>query len=109
VTQFITADGSETGLLSSIKRFYLQDNKVIPNSVSNIANVPAQNSIDDAYCAAQKSAFGDTNTFAAMGGLKTISDSMDRGQVLVLSICVDYKTDMLWLDGSTPAGRSGPA
>jgi len=32
VTQFITADGTDTGTLKSIHRFYVQDGKVIPNS-----------------------------------------------------------------------------
>jgi cellulose 1,4-beta-cellobiosidase len=32
VTQFITDDGTDTGTLSQIKRFYVQGGKVIPNS-----------------------------------------------------------------------------
>jgi len=32
VTQFITADGTDAGALSQIKRFYVQGGKVIPNS-----------------------------------------------------------------------------
>lgn len=32
VTQFITDDGTDTGTLSEIKRFYVQNGVVIPNS-----------------------------------------------------------------------------
>jgi hypothetical protein len=34
VTQFITDDGTDTGSLKSIHRFYVQNGKVIPNSES---------------------------------------------------------------------------
>ena len=67
VTQFITADGTTTGTLSAIKRFYVQNGKVIPNSMSEISGVTG-NSITDAFCTAQKTAFGDTNEFEAKGG-----------------------------------------
>lgn len=36
VTQFITADGTDTGTLSEIRRFYVQNGKTIPNSVSKV-------------------------------------------------------------------------
>jgi cellulose 1,4-beta-cellobiosidase len=108
VTQFITADGTATGTLSAIKRFYVQNGVVIPNSVSNIAGVPAQNYVSDSWCVAQKTAFGDTNSFTAKGGLTTMGQSMDRGQVLVLSIWDDHAVDMLWLDSTYPTNSTSP-
>jgi cellulose 1,4-beta-cellobiosidase len=33
VTQFVTVDGTDTGALKQINRFYVQGGKVIPNSV----------------------------------------------------------------------------
>ena len=33
VTQFVTVDGTNTGALKQINRFYVQNGKVIPNSV----------------------------------------------------------------------------
>lgn len=108
VTQFITADGTATGALTSIKRFYVQNGKVIPNSVSNIAGVPSQNYVSDAWCTAQKTVFGDTNSFSAKGGLTAMGKSMDRGQVLVLSIWDDHAVNMLWLDSTYPTTSSKP-
>ena len=60
VTQFITADGTSSGKLSEIKRFYVQDGKQIANSNSTISGVSG-NSITDDFCNAQKTAFGDEN------------------------------------------------
>jgi len=108
VTQFITTDGTASGDLKEIKRFYVQNGKVIPNSVSNIAGIPSTNSITTDYCTAQKSVFGDTNTFASKGGLAGMGKSMDRGQVLVLSIWDDHAAQMLWLDSTYPVDSTKP-
>ncbi|KAJ7669074.1 glycoside hydrolase [Mycena rosella] len=89
VTQFV---GSP---ITSINRFYVQNGKVIPNSNSNIAGVTG-NSISDSFCAAQKTAFGDTNTFASKGGLAGMSEAAAAGMVLVMSIWDDYAANMLW-------------
>ena len=102
VTQFITADGTDTGDLSEIRRVYVQNGVVIQNSKSDIANVTG-NSITDDFCAAQKTAFGDDNTFAARGGLKVMGDAFERGMVLVMSIWDDYAAEMRWLDAPYPA------
>jgi cellulose 1,4-beta-cellobiosidase len=108
VTQFITADGTATDALTAIKRFYVQNGNVIPNSVSNIAGVPAQNYVSDSWCTAQKTAFGDINSFSAKGGLTAMGQSMDRGQVLVLSIWDDHAVDRLWLDSTYPTTSTKP-
>ncbi|KAF8335802.1 cellobiohydrolase 1 [Cantharellus anzutake] len=101
VTQFITTDGTENGDLTEIKRFYVQNGRVIPNSQSKISGVSG-NSITDPYCSAQKVAFGDTNSFSKHGGLKTVGESLARGHVLVLSLWDDYDADMHWLDSTYP-------
>ena len=36
VTQFITHDGTDTGDLVEMRRIYLQDGKIIENSLTNI-------------------------------------------------------------------------
>jgi cellulose 1,4-beta-cellobiosidase len=108
VTQFITSNGTASGTLTEIKRFYVQNGVVIPNSESNITGVPAQNYISDSWCVAQKTAFGDTNSFTARGGLTAMGESMDRGQVIALSIWDDYAADMLWLDSTYPANDTNP-
>jgi len=108
VTQFITADGTTTGALSAINRFYVQDGVVIPNSQSTISGVTG-NSITDAFCTAQKTAFGDTNEFATKGGLATIGAALKKGMVLVMSIWDDHSADMLWLDAPYPPTKSASA
>merc|ERR1711860_168494 len=60
------------GDLVEIKRFYVQDGRVIRQPFTNIPNLkgPQFNSLTDATCAAQKEAMGDKNDFAAKGGMK---------------------------------------
>lgn len=102
VTQFITDDGTDTGNLAEIKRFYVQNGKTIPNSASNFPNFPADNSITDDFCNAQKQLFGDKNAFEGIGGLKVMGGALSRGVVLVMSLWDDYAADMLWLDSNYP-------
>ena len=108
VTQFITSDGSDTGTLSEIRRFYVQNGAMVPNSQSTIAGVDG-NSITDDFCEAQKTAFGDTNTFASLGGLAQLGKAFEQGMVLVLSIWDDYAASMLWLDSSYPTNKDPSA
>jgi len=101
VTQFITADGTATGTLSEIKRFYVQNGVTIANSASNVAGVTG-NSLTAATCAAQKTAFGDKDVFATHGGFTSMSKAFGSGMVLVLSLWDDYAANMLWLDSTYP-------
>lgn len=101
VTQFLTDTGTASGTMNEIKRFYVQNGVVIPNSMSNVAGVTG-NSITTAFCNAQKTAFGDTNDFATHGGLGSMSTAMKGGMVLVLSLWDDYAVDLLWLDSDYP-------
>lgn len=105
VTQFITSDGTSTGTLTAIKRFYVQNGVVIPNSMSDISGVTG-NSITDSFCNAQKTAFGDTNSFEADGGLTAMGNALSRGMVLVLSLWDDHAVDMLWLDSTYPVNST---
>ena len=90
VTQFITgADGS----LSSIKRFYVQDGTVIPNSESTIEGTSG-NEINAEYCSAQKVAFGDTDNFADKGGLAQMSKALEGDMVLVMSLWDDVSSQL---------------
>lgn len=105
VTQFITDDGTDSGTLSEIKRFYIQDGKVIANAASNIDGVTG-NSITSDFCTAQKKAFGDDNVFAQQGGLSKMGDAMANGMVLVLSLWDDHYANALWLDSSYPTNAT---
>ena len=53
VTQFITEGNTDDGDLIDIRRFYVQDGKVIPNSNISIAGVTGD-SITDKVCADMK-------------------------------------------------------
>ncbi|KAF2866245.1 exoglucanase-like protein 1 precursor [Massariosphaeria phaeospora] len=97
VTQFI-GSGSQ---ISDIKRFYVQGGKVFANSDSTIPGVTG-NSITEAFCTAQKSVFGDTSSFATLGGLNEMAASLARGHVLVMSLWDDHAVNMLWLDSTYP-------
>ncbi|KAF8323706.1 cellobiohydrolase I [Clavulina sp. PMI_390] len=105
VTQWITADGTDTGTLSEIRRFYVQNGKVIPNSQSTISGVTG-NSLTDSFCTAQKTAFGDTNSFSSNGGMAQMSKSLAQGVVLVMSLWDDHTADMLWLDSDYPTTKA---
>jgi len=102
VTQFITSDGTDNGQLSEIKRFYVQNNFVIPNSNTNFPGISNYNSITDQFCNDQKKLFGDKNDFEAKGGLKGVGDAFATGMVLVLSLWDDHEVYMLWLDSDYP-------
>ncbi|KAH9920229.1 glycoside hydrolase [Epithele typhae] len=104
VTQFITTDGTANGDLSEIRRFYVQNGVVIPNSQSTVSGVSG-NSLTTDFCSAQKTAFGDTNTFQQLGGLKQMGAAFKKGMVLVLSIWDDYAVNMLWLDSDYPTNK----
>jgi len=101
VTQFITEDGTDSGELVDIRRFYVQDGKVVPNSNSSIAGVHG-NSITDSLCNEMKTVFGDINDFKRKGGLKGIGEALERGMVLVMSLWDDSLANMLWLDSDYP-------
>ncbi|KDQ16755.1 glycoside hydrolase family 7 protein [Botryobasidium botryosum FD-172 SS1] len=106
VTQFITTDGTATGTLSEIRRLYVQGGKLIQNSKVNVSGMSASlDSITDAFCSAQKTAFGDTNDFATKGGLAGIGKSFANGVVLVMSVWDDYAANMLWLDSNYPTNK----
>ncbi|KAJ7190356.1 cellulase CEL7A [Mycena pura] len=102
VTQFV---GNP---MTSIQRLYVQNGKVIANSNSTIPGVTG-NAISDSFCAAQKTAFGDTNTFASKGGMSTMSKAASAGMVLVMSLWDDHAAEMLWLDAPYPPTKSPSA
>ncbi len=67
VTQFITSDNTTSGDLVEIRRIYVQNGKVIQNSAADFSGISAYNSITDNFCNAQKTFFGDTNSFEQRG------------------------------------------
>ena len=106
VTQFLTSDNTTTGTLHEIRRLYVQNGKVIANSKTNIAGMSQFDSITDDFCNAQKTAFGDTNSFENLGGLNVMGQAFDKGVVLVMSVWDDHDANMLWLDSDYPTTSS---
>ena len=105
VTQFVTDDGTTSGTLTEIKRFYVQNSKVIPQSESTIKGVSG-NSITSDFCTAQKTVFGDEDVFSTHGGLEGMSAALADGMVLVMSLWDDHASNMLWLDSIYPTNAS---
>merc|ERR1712039_15520 len=76
VTQFITADGTDEGDLSEIRRFYVQDGKKIENSPATIDGLGNQSSLSDESCTTDKRIFGEKeDTTAKFGGLKKMGEA----------------------------------
>lgn len=84
VTQFLGSGST----LESIRRFYVQGGKTIANSESTIAG-NGGNQIDEAFCASQKVAFGDTDSFKDKGGLQQMAKALAGNMVLVMSLWDD--------------------
>ena len=108
VTQFITDDGTDSGKLVEIKRFYVQDGKVIHTPASTIlspAGLTDSESITDQFCEDKKILFEDVNDYLEKGGTAAMGDSLDRGQVMVISLWDDVEVNMLWLDSAYPLNK----
>ena len=92
VTQFIKGSGGD---LEAIRRFYVQNGKVIPNSESTISGTSG-NQLDDTFCKAQKIAFGDDDHFTQKGGFKQFSKAVSGPMVLVMSLWDDVSLLILF-------------
>jgi len=102
VTQFITANNTDTGALVEVKRFFKQNGRVFNNPDLKWGATPGLNSLTDNFCAAESQIFGDPNNNLAKGSFKAMGDAFDNGMVLVLSLWDDTAVNMLWLDSSYP-------
>jgi len=101
VTQFLTDDGTDSGNMTEMRRFYLQEGKLI-------SSINSSSSISDEYCQTEKAAFGSADVFQSKGGISTIASAFEEGMVLTLSLWEDLSTEMRWLDSDFPIGGSAP-
>lgn len=102
VTQFITTDGTDSGNLTEIRRFYVQDGVKIESPDLNVGG-QTYNSVSDAFCADSRAYFDEPhNVFKDNGGMAGMGDALDRGLVLTMSIWDDHYAHMLWLDSTYP-------
>lgn len=108
VTQFLTSTGDASGTMNEIKRFYVQNGVVIPNSQSTISGITG-NSITETYCDATKTVFNNTNTWDQHGGFTSMTAAMNDGMVLVMSLWDDDYANMFWLDSDYPTTDSPTA
>ena len=108
VTQFVTNDGTDNGVLSEIRRVWVQNGKVIQSSNVTVGG-QQYNSVTDDFCNAQKQEFGDPNDYEKRGGHKSMSASLDQGMVLVMSLWDDHAVNMLWLDSDYPLNKPATA
>jgi cellulose 1,4-beta-cellobiosidase len=95
VTQFITHNNSDSGVLSKIQRYYVQEGKVIDGGF--MTDSTAEKSAAD---------FKDAFRFKELGGLANIGAAFRRGLTLVLSLWDDATANMLWLDSTYPVGST---
>jgi cellulose 1,4-beta-cellobiosidase len=106
ITQFVTDDNTDTGTLKEIKRFYMQDGRVIPNPTVTIGGM-TYNSITQETCDNQKKTWKEPNDFGKAGGMKNMGEALRRGMTLVMSIWDDHDVNMLWLDSIFPLDQRG--
>jgi len=102
----VTRFHAPAGELTGIEQFYVQDGKEIHHP--NYAVGGNDNVESDAFCAAQKTSFGDRNSFAEKGGMKAMGEALDRGMVLVISMWDDIAVSMNWLDSYMDCDPSEP-
>jgi len=106
VTQFLTTDGTDSGDLNEVRRYYVQDGKVIGSPKTTILGPDTTfDSITDGFCEAKKNLFSDINDYARKGGDKEMGESLDRGHVLAVSLWDDVEVNMLWLDSAYPLDK----
>lgn len=106
VTQFLTDDGTDSGDLSEIRRYYVQDGNIVHSPPSTILG-PGKDtdSITDQFCDDKKDLFGDVKDYQEHGGMKGMGESLDRGHVMIFSLWDDVEVNMLWLDAAYPLDR----
>merc|ERR1712014_290950 len=105
VTQFLTTDGTEDGDLSEIRRYYIQNGRVIHSPETTILGGDDTDSITDGFCDAKKELFEDVNDYKELGGSKAMGESLDRGHVMIFSLWDDVEVNMNWLDSAFPLDR----
>jgi len=109
VTRFHATGGE----LTEIEQLYVQDGKEIHHPSYSFGG--GHNDESDDFCSAQKTSFGDRNSFAEKGGMQAMGEALDRGMVLVISLWDDIAVNMNWLDSvmdgddpSEPGNKRGP-
>lgn len=104
-TQFMTADGTDTGKLNRVKQFYTQNGKTVEHPMYTV-NGHSHKTISDEFCAHWVADTKDGTNFLEKGGMQAVDDAFTAGSVLVLSLWDDHYANMLWLDSTYPIGSN---
>merc|ERR1712019_310461 len=107
VTQFITDDGTDSGTVHEVKRFYIQDGKKIETPTVTLEG-KQYNSISTDFCQAWVDTTKDGTNFLQKGGFKAVDEAFEKGVVLVMSLWDDHFANMLWLDSIYPTDSTDP-
>ncbi|KAK3319408.1 cellulase, partial [Apodospora peruviana] len=95
ITQFPAVNGEVT----SIKRMYVQDGKLIESHVVDAPGLPKVDALEDGFCSKTGA-----RRYLELGGTQGMGDAITRGMTLVFSIWWDEGGGMRWLD----SGEAGP-
>lgn len=106
-TQFITADGTDSGELSKVLQFYTQNGKTIELPMFTV-NGNRHKTITDGFCSDWVATTNDGTNFLQKGGLAQVGKALEAGVVLVMSLWDDDDANMLWLDSVYPKGSTAP-
>jgi len=104
ITQFITTDGTDTGVIKEIRRVFRQNGQTIELPKVTIGG-QQYNSVSNEFCKAALGLFQDGTTFLDKGGFTQMSKSMSNGMVLAMSLWADDYAHMLWLDSTYPTDQ----
>ena len=72
----VTRFHAPAGELTAVSQFYVQDGKEIHHPTYSAGGDSIES---DAFCAAQKTSFGDRNSFSEKGSMKQLGEALDRG------------------------------
>merc|ERR1712048_1485839 len=107
VTQFLTDDGTDTGKVSEVKQFYVQDGKTIHSPKVTLQGKEFE-TISADFCQAWVDTTKDGTNFLQKGGFDAVDEALEKGVVLVMSLWDDHFANMLWLDSIYPTDSSDP-
>lgn len=107
-TQFVTADGTDTGALTEIRRHYTQGGKKLATPSLMVGGKGPFSAVSKEYCEAEVGLFQDKTNFLEKGGIGAMDAAFEKGVVLVMSLWDDHAADMLWLDSTYPVGGTKP-
>jgi cellulose 1,4-beta-cellobiosidase len=107
VTQFVTADGTDSGAINEVRRFYVQNGKKIDTPTTTLQG-NKYDSITDDFCKDWVATTKDGTNFEEKGGTANVDEAFGHGMALVMSIWDDHYANMLWLDSTYPVGSSAP-